>query len=103
MPTEAGRAYYERCARILDDVAEAELALGTLQAAPRGRLRINCPMAMGILHIAPAIAAFCKTYPEIRADLVMNDRAVDMASRQRANGRGTDGVATALTMFVSKR
>ncbi len=76
--TDAGRAYYERCARILDDVLEAELALGTLQAAPRGRLRINCPMAMGILHIAPAVAAFCKSYLEVRAELVMNDRTVDM-------------------------
>ena len=60
--TEAGRAYYERCARILDDVAEVELALGTLQAAPRGRLRINCPMTLGALYIASAVAAFCKQH-----------------------------------------
>ncbi len=77
-PTEAGRAYYERCARILDDLTETELALGTLQAAPRGTLRINCPMALGVLYIAAAVADFCKRHPEVRADLVMNDRAVDM-------------------------
>src|SRR3712207_1494915 len=51
-PTEAGRAYYERCARILDDLTETELALGTLQAAPRGTLRINCPMGLGVSYIA---------------------------------------------------
>src|SRR5687768_9230891 len=38
-PTEVGRAYYERCARILDELAEAEAAVASLEAAPGGILR----------------------------------------------------------------
>lgn len=76
--TEAGRAYYDRCVRILDEVEEAELALTALNAAPRGRLRVNAPMSFGLLHVAPLIAAFHERCPEVRLDLSLNDRRVDL-------------------------
>jgi len=76
--TEVGRAYYERCARILDDLAEAETAVASLQSAPRGLLRVNAPMSFGLLHLAPALPAYMQRCPEVRVDLVMNDRAVDL-------------------------
>lgn len=76
--TEAGRGYYERCVRILDEVEEAELALTVLNAAPRGRLRVNAPMSFGLLHVAPLIAPFHDRCPEVRLDLSLNDRRVDL-------------------------
>ena len=39
------QAYLERVIRILDDLDEAELAIGSLQAAPRGRVRLAAPMS----------------------------------------------------------
>jgi DNA-binding transcriptional LysR family regulator len=80
MPTEAGQGYYERCARILDDVDEAELALTALSSAPRGRLRINAPMTFGLLHVSPLIGRFHELYPEVQLDLVLNDRRVDIVA-----------------------
>jgi DNA-binding transcriptional LysR family regulator len=77
-PTEVGQAYYERCVRILDDLAEAETAVASLQSAPRGRLRVNAPMSFGLLHLAPALPAYMQRCPDVRVDLVMNDRAVDL-------------------------
>ena len=47
--TEAGRAYFERATRILADLDDANRAVGELQAAPRGRLRISAPMSFGWL------------------------------------------------------
>ena len=38
-PTDAGQAYYERCSRILADLAEAEQAVSRAQVVPRGALR----------------------------------------------------------------
>jgi DNA-binding transcriptional LysR family regulator len=76
--TEAGQAYYERCARILADVDETEEAVSSLHAAPRGLLRVNAPMTFGMLHLAPAISAFMDRYPEMEIDLVLNDRFVDL-------------------------
>lgn len=76
-PTDAGRAYYERCLNILADVAEAELAIAQLQVEPKGTLRINAPMSFGTLYLAPAIAAFMAQYPELTVQLTLSDRFVD--------------------------
>lgn len=76
--TEAGRTYYERCVRLLDDLDEAERAVRQLHAAPRGRLKISAPMSFGILHLAPALPEFGLRYPEVEVDVVLNDRFVDL-------------------------
>ena len=46
-PTEEGRAYYERCRRILADIDEAESAISQLNTEPRGVLRVNMPVVFG--------------------------------------------------------
>jgi DNA-binding transcriptional LysR family regulator len=78
--TEAGRAYFERAARILADLDDANRAVGELQAAPRGRLRISAPMSFGFLHLMPALSDFMARYPEVVVDLAMNDRFVDLVN-----------------------
>lgn len=76
-PTDAGRAYYDRCLAILADLEEAELALTRLQQEPRGSLRINAPMTFGTLHLAPLVVEFMAQYPDIYVELVLNDRRID--------------------------
>ena len=76
--TEAGQGYYEHVARILTEIADANLSVTRLQAQPRGRLRVNAPMSFGFLHLAPAIPDFLAACPEIEIDLAMNDRFVDL-------------------------
>lgn len=76
--TEAGRGYLDRARSILADLDEADHCVGELQAAPRGRLRVNAPMSFGFLHLAPAIPDFLALYPEVQIDLSMNDRFVDL-------------------------
>ncbi len=101
--TEVGRAYYGRCARILDDLTEAEIAVASLQSAPRGLLRVNAPMSFGLLHLAPALPAYMQRCPDVRVDLVMNDRTVDLveegfdvAVRVRTNLRDSSLIARRL-------
>lgn len=76
--TEAGQGYYDKAARILADIDEANQSVSQLQAAPRGRLRVNAPMSFGFLHLAPAIPDFLARYPEVEVDMTMNDRFVDL-------------------------
>ncbi|MBS0245774.1 MAG: LysR family transcriptional regulator [Proteobacteria bacterium] len=76
--TEAGRGYYERASRILADLADADASVSQLQAAPRGRLRVNAPMSFGFLHLAPALGDFLALYPEIELDVTLTDRFVDL-------------------------
>src|SRR5688500_11110720 len=43
--TPTGAAYYEKCARILDELAETEQLVRNTTGAPRGLLRVNAPVA----------------------------------------------------------
>jgi DNA-binding transcriptional LysR family regulator len=77
--TEVGSVFYEHCARILEELAEAKLAVGRLQTAPRGVLRVSAPVAFGRLHVASALPEFLTAHPELRIDMVTTDRFVDLA------------------------
>lgn len=76
-PTEAGRAYFERCTDILAQVEETELQISRLHDEPRGVLRVNAPTSFGILYLGEAVAAFMTAYPEMKVELVLRDRFVD--------------------------
>ncbi|NEO85955.1 MAG: LysR family transcriptional regulator [Spirulina sp. SIO3F2] len=77
-PTDAGRAFYERCVNILADIAEAELAIAQLHTEPKGTLRINAPMSFGTMHLSPAIAAFMAQYPDVQVQLTLSDRFINL-------------------------
>jgi DNA-binding transcriptional LysR family regulator len=77
--TEIGAAFYESCARILQEAREAELLVGRLHAEPRGVLRLTAPVAFGTLHVAPALPQFLAQYPDVRIDLTIGDRQLDLA------------------------
>jgi DNA-binding transcriptional LysR family regulator len=76
--TETGRAYYERCKRLLADLDETEQAVRDMHAAPRGELRINATPTFGILQLAPAIADFTTRFPAISVELILSERIVDL-------------------------
>lgn len=76
--TEAGKAYYERCKQILEDVQEAECVVTGLSSDPRGLLRINAPMSFGTKQLADIVAHFCQAHPAIDVELSLNDRLVDV-------------------------
>jgi len=76
--TEAGTAYYERCKRIIDDVQEAEGALGRLQSSLTGMLHVNSSISLGQIYLTPLILQFQKQYPELMVELSLNDRYIDL-------------------------
>lgn len=76
--TEEGRAYLDRAVRILEDLEEADSAVSTLRAEPRGTLRLNCALSFAIRHIAPALPEFHALHPKLAVDLELNDRFVDL-------------------------
>lgn len=76
--TEIGRTYLEQCRLILEQVRLAESGTQRMQAAPRGLLRINSAVAFGSYALAPMLARFLNTYPQIQAELTLNDRVIDI-------------------------
>lgn len=73
--TDAGRLYFDRCARIIADVEEADHAVTDLQAAPRGLLRVSVPLSFGML--GSIVAGFLRDEPEVQLEIVCTDRIVD--------------------------
>ncbi len=76
--TEAGATYYERCRRIIDEVREAEGALGQLQSALTGTLHVNGSIALGQIFLAPLVLRFQRRYPELAVELSLSDRYIDL-------------------------
>jgi DNA-binding transcriptional LysR family regulator len=77
--TEVGAVFYEHCARMLDEVEEARLAVSRLHGEPRGTLKITAPVAFGTLHVAPALPDFLARYPDVSIDMTITDRFADLA------------------------
>jgi DNA-binding transcriptional LysR family regulator len=76
--TDVGQAFYERCARIVEEAEEAERAVTTWQSAPRGLLRVSAPVSFGRTWVAPHLPRFLAKYPDLKLELSLNDRFVDL-------------------------
>ncbi|MAG30716.1 MAG: LysR family transcriptional regulator [Deltaproteobacteria bacterium] len=76
--TEIGEVFYEHCQRVVDEAEAAELSISRLRATPRGVIRLAAPMSFGHLQLAPRLHRFIARYPEVRVELDLTDRAIDL-------------------------
>jgi len=76
--TESGRAFYERSVQLLADLAEAEEEASSAAVVPRGTIRLTTSVNFGVRHVAPAIADFLARHGEVRFDVALSDRVVDL-------------------------
>jgi DNA-binding transcriptional LysR family regulator len=75
--TEVGRAYYDRCIQILADIEQADDIAGALQSTPRGTLRLYTATHI-VPFVAPVVAEFLAKYSDVKVDLNMGERSVDI-------------------------
>lgn len=76
--TEAGQAYFERCQQVLLDIDDMENALSNLQSQVSGTLRVSAPMSFAVHHLAEPVALFQTRYPDVKIELLLTDRKVDL-------------------------
>ncbi|HYG55445.1 MAG TPA: LysR family transcriptional regulator [Burkholderiales bacterium] len=76
--TESGRAFHERCVQLLADLDDAEQEAQQAARVPRGTIRLTTSVNFGVRHLAPAIADFLAKHGEVRFDLSLADRIVDL-------------------------
>ncbi|MFB9886754.1 LysR family transcriptional regulator [Balneatrix alpica] len=76
--TYAGEGYLQRARGILAQLDEADHFLQVLQQQPRGKLKINAPMALGITDLSKMFADFMQAYPDIELDIHLSDDSVDL-------------------------
>jgi DNA-binding transcriptional LysR family regulator len=75
--TDAGERYYVQVREAIELLDAATEIAADKDVAPKGLIRVNAPVALGRLHIAPLIHAFQQRYPAVSVELVLTDAFVD--------------------------
>ena len=78
--TEFGRAYYDRCRAILEEVAAADALASDHLNTPAGTLRVTMPALLGRICVAPLLLELARRHPTLRLDMSMDDRIVDIVA-----------------------
>src|SRR5438874_274494 len=106
-PTEAGRNFYDRAQRTIEEAEEAELAARGAGATLRGRLRFCAPPTFARLHVMPRLPAFLAEHPSLDIDVYLEDRDIDLVSAgidvALLTGRLVDAAVTARKIGQCKR
>jgi DNA-binding transcriptional LysR family regulator len=76
--TADGEAYFAVCAAALSQIGEAESTLGSRQAGPAGRLRVDMPAAFGRRVVLPVLLGIAERYPALELTLTFTDRVIDL-------------------------
>jgi DNA-binding transcriptional LysR family regulator len=76
--TDIGQAYYERCARIVADLAAAEQLVTDMQATPRGRVRVTAPVDLSTRYLGAIVADFLAVHADVSVEIEAADRVVDL-------------------------
>ena len=76
--TDAGASCLARCQQMLELAAETREEVGLRDGQLRGQLRITTSMSFGMAQLAPAISDFLAEHQQIRIDLQLGDRAVNL-------------------------
>jgi DNA-binding transcriptional LysR family regulator len=77
-PTAAGAAYYERAARVVAEIEEANAAVTDIHRSPKGLLRIGSPLLFGHAFLGDFVAEFLVAHPEVEIELIVADRRFDV-------------------------
>jgi len=78
--TPEGELFYRECQLAVAGVRNARAAVSAALAAPRGRLRVSLPLALGELVVMPALPRLVSRHPGLSIEAIITDRYVDLAS-----------------------
>lgn len=76
--TDEGRAFYDRCRRIADEVAEAASTVSAMGTRVQGTLHVVATVAFAKAQLLPIFPEFMKRYPDLSMELRLTDRSVDL-------------------------
>ncbi|GIX35653.1 MAG: transcriptional regulator [Lysobacteraceae bacterium] len=75
--TELGRRVHEHARAMLEQAECARNVALEHTRAPRGRVRVSCPVALAQAQLAELLPAFLSGHPEVRLHLLVSNRRFD--------------------------
>lgn len=79
--TPEGETYLLDGARILSDLEALERTVAGARSSPRGLIKLAATLGFGRVHLAPALSAFARAYPEVEVQLHLTDRPVNLVEQ----------------------
>ncbi|MGF6767769.1 LysR family transcriptional activator of dmlA [Paraburkholderia sp. GAS199] len=76
--TPEGELYCELAARLIHEFEDLESRLTDLSGTPQGNIRIACNVGFGRMWLAPLIAQFTQSYPQVSIELDLVNRLPDL-------------------------
>lgn len=75
--TEVGQEFFQNSATLLGELSETENAVSARTTSPKGTLRITSSLSFALIFLAPMLPAFCARYPDVKVQIVAENRYLD--------------------------
>ncbi|WP_141240138.1 LysR family transcriptional regulator [Pseudoalteromonas sp. HM-SA03] len=79
--THVGEGYLQRAKDILNKLEDADTFIQESQQAPKGKLKVNVPMVLGITDLAAMFADFMQAYPDVDLEIHLGDEDIDLVEQ----------------------
>jgi DNA-binding transcriptional LysR family regulator len=77
-PTEAGRNFFERAKRALEEADEADVAAKGAGTTLSGTLRVSAAVTFARLHVVPHLGVLLEQNPDLEVEIVLDDGNIDL-------------------------
>ena len=76
--TEVGEAYLRHCQAMRESAQAAWDTVAQVQAAPRGTIRVSCPVTLAQTVLGELMPVFLARHPQVRVEMQVSNRAVNL-------------------------
>lgn len=76
--TQEGQRYLQTCRLTVSQLNDGEQALSATRSKPSGKLTVTSSVLFGRMHVAPLVLMYLKSHANVSAELVLQDRVVDL-------------------------
>lgn len=80
--TEEGELLFRTAREIFSRLAVAEAMIADAKDKPSGDLCVTTTVAFGTIWLAPRLKEFIELYPDLRIEMVVDDRELDLSMRE---------------------
>ncbi|MEA3535169.1 LysR substrate-binding domain-containing protein [Rhizobium sp. CC-YZS058] len=79
--TDVGQHFFDHCEQALASIEAAEAAAAMARSAPRGLVRLACPLGFAPL-LSFILPEFHRRFPEVTLRIIVSNRRVDLVSER---------------------